>query len=151
VHVLGDLQAVVHAREPVSELPRDALFVTSLRPTAPLALINVSMGDRAALEERSCGCPLAELGWRTHLHGIRSFEKLTGGGVTFLDSDVIRVLEDVLPGRFGGDPPTTSWWRARGQDGCPRDAARRSPARGIAEDEIAEFIRELTGRLAASA
>lgn len=44
------------------------------------------------------------LGWTLHLHGIRSVEKLTAAGMTFLDSDVIRVLEEVLPGRFGGGP-----------------------------------------------
>ena len=31
-------------------------------------------------------------------------EKLTGEGMTFLDLDVIRVLEEVLPARFGGAP-----------------------------------------------
>ena len=35
---------------------------------------------------------------------IRSLEKLTAGGMTFLDTDVVRVLEEVLPARFGGGP-----------------------------------------------
>ena len=39
-----------------------------------------------------------------HLHDVRSFEKLTAGGVTCLDVDVIRVLEEVMPRRFGGRP-----------------------------------------------
>jgi hypothetical protein len=33
---------------------------------------------------------------------VRSFEKLTGGGVTLQGTDVIRVLSEVLPARFGG-------------------------------------------------
>jgi hypothetical protein len=44
------------------------------------------------------------LGWTTHLRDIRSQEKLTAGGMTFLDTDLIRVLEEVLPARFGGAP-----------------------------------------------
>jgi hypothetical protein len=44
------------------------------------------------------------LGWKTHLHTIRSREKLTTAGMTFLDADLVRVLEEVLPARFGGGP-----------------------------------------------
>ncbi len=54
------------------------------------------------MERRPCACPLQDLGWQVHLSQVRSFEKLTAGGLAFLDFDVIRVLEEVLPGRFGG-------------------------------------------------
>src|SRR5262249_46640517 len=64
----------------------------------------VSLGDEAVVSQRSCGCPLERLGWTTHLHSIRSFEKMTAGGMTFLDSDISRVLEVVLPCQFGGSP-----------------------------------------------
>jgi hypothetical protein len=106
VHFLGDLHALIRAG-PTGErfgLPDQALLVTSLRMTAPLILLNVALGDQAVVVERQCGCPLESLGWTTHLHTIRSYEKLTAGGMTFLDTDVIRVLEEVLPARFGGIP-----------------------------------------------
>jgi hypothetical protein len=54
------------------------------------------------MAQRWCGCPLDQFGWTTHLHTIRSFEKLSAGGMTFLDRDVVKVLEEVLPARFGG-------------------------------------------------
>lgn len=44
------------------------------------------------------------MGWVTHLHDVLSFEKLTGSGMTFLDTDVIPVLEEDLPAAFGGAP-----------------------------------------------
>ncbi|HEY7461073.1 MAG TPA: hypothetical protein VIC59_04285 [Gemmatimonadota bacterium] len=104
-HLLGDLHALIQPRPGArGGVPADALFITSLRPTAPFVLLNVSMGDRAALGPRACGCPLERLGWTVHLRDIRSFEKLTGQGITFLDTDVVRVLEEVLPERFGGAP-----------------------------------------------
>jgi hypothetical protein len=106
VHFLSDLHAMIQ-RGPdveVPGLPPDALFLSSLRLSAPYVLLNVSMGDEAAVSERRCGCPLARLGWLTHLETIRSHEKLTAGGMTVLDSDVIRVLEEALPARFGGGP-----------------------------------------------
>jgi hypothetical protein len=106
VHLCHDLVAVTQPGAAGARMacPPDALLVSSLRPTAPLVLLNVSMGDAAVLDRRGCGCPLERLGWTTHLHSIRSFEKLTGEGMTFLDADVIRILEEVLPARIGGRP-----------------------------------------------
>src|SRR5207248_3965256 len=103
-HLLHDLVALVQPGTDGEQrgLPSRALLVSSLRRTAPVVLLNVSLGDQAVLVERACGCPLETVGWTTHLHTVRSFEKLTLGGMTFLDRDVIRVLEEVLPARFGG-------------------------------------------------
>jgi hypothetical protein len=80
----------------------DALLITSLSLTAPKIVLNTEPGDYARLEERDCGCLLGTLGLRTHLSEIRSFEKLTGEGVTFARSALQQILEEVLPARFGG-------------------------------------------------
>jgi hypothetical protein len=114
VHVLSDLHAVIQPDDghPDDNTLQDCaagpaarpLYVTALHPRAPFVMLNVSMGDQAVMIERSCGCPLDRPGWTIHLTAIRSYEKLTGAGVTFHDTDVIRILEIVLPGRFGGTP-----------------------------------------------
>ena len=104
VHVCDDLNAVITAEASSSPLPAESILVSSLRRTAPFLLLNVALGDQGVLGTRQCGCPLETLGWRTHLHALRSLEKLTAGGMTFLDADVIRVLDEVLPARFGGGP-----------------------------------------------
>ena len=65
-------------------------------------MLNLSMGDQAEMSDRACGCPLELAGWTKHLWNVRSFEKLTGGGVTLQGTDVIRVLSEVLPAKFGG-------------------------------------------------
>jgi hypothetical protein len=103
-HLLHDLVALIQPGLAGQQrgLPPSALLVSALRRTAPVVMLNVSLGDQAELAERVCGCPLERVGWTTHLHTVRSFEKLTLGGMTFLDADVIRVLEEVLPARFGG-------------------------------------------------
>jgi len=118
VHVFSDLNAVIEADAP--PFPAGALLVSSLQHTAPFILVNVSMGDRATITQRRCGCAMERLGWDTHLHGIRSFEKLTAGGMTFDDTDVIRILEDVLPGRFGGGPTDYQLIEDTHEDGHPR-------------------------------
>jgi len=38
------------------------------------------------------------------VHGVRSHEKLTSEGMTFLGSDLIDLLDEVLPAAFGGAP-----------------------------------------------
>lgn len=100
VHFFHDLHALVQDRG--GWLPDGTLAVSSLRSTAPFVLLNVSLGDRAVVSTRCCDCPLEALGWTTHLHAIRSEEKLTAGGMTFLDADIVRILEETLPARFGG-------------------------------------------------
>jgi hypothetical protein len=61
---------------------------------------------------------------------IRSFEKLTAEGMTFLDADVTRVLEDTLPARFGGSPADYQLVEDEGPDGRPRLRLLVHPAVG---------------------
>jgi hypothetical protein len=122
IHLFHDLLAMIQptADDERPGLSRRALLVSSLRETAPLTLLNVSLGDQGTLTERRCGCPLERLGWGTHLHTIRSFEKLTAGGMTLLDVDVVRVLEESLPARFGGGPTDYQLVEDEVADGQPR-------------------------------
>jgi hypothetical protein len=85
-----------------------------------LVLINVSIGDQAEVVNDDCGCPLSRLGWRTRLRGLCSHEKLTTGGMGVLDVDVVRILEDVLPRRFGGGPTDFQLVETEGEHGEPR-------------------------------
>jgi hypothetical protein len=99
--------------------PRSLLFST-LRASARLVLINVSIGDQAEVVDDDCGCPLSRLGWRARLRGLCSHEKLTTGGMGVLDVDVVRILEDVLPRRFGGGPTDFQLVETEGEQGEPR-------------------------------
>ena len=132
VHLFHDLHALIQAGEdsPEPSLPPNALLISSLRATSPFVLLNVSMGDQAFVERRACGCPLEALGWTIHLHAVRSFEKLTAGGMTFLDVDVIRVLETDLPARFGGSPSDYQLIEEEADDGSARVALLVHPAVG---------------------
>ncbi len=103
IHVVGDLHVIVQPEPAARGHPRPFLL-TSLRPTAPIEMLNVSLGDVAVATSRRCGCPLDECGWGTHLHTIRSFEKLTVAGMTLPDAAVVRTLDETLPARFGGHP-----------------------------------------------
>jgi phenylacetate-coenzyme A ligase PaaK-like adenylate-forming protein len=142
VHVHEDRLALIQPDPAAlpSGLTAGALLITSLRRTATaLIFLNVSMGDVAELNRRRCGCPLERLGWTIHLHGIRSIEKLTAAGMTFLDSDVIRVLEEVLPSRFGGGPTHYQLVEEEDTDGQPGLRLLVHPAVGpLSSEAVAE-------------
>jgi hypothetical protein len=80
----------------------DALVYTTILPSCPMLMLNVESGDYGVLERRDCGCPFDRLGFKMHLRNIRSYEKLTSEGVTFLGTELLRLVEEVLPARFGG-------------------------------------------------
>jgi hypothetical protein len=105
-HLLSDALAVIQHPRVVADPPMTvpAFLFTSLLPTAPKILLNVEVDDYGVLERRRCGCPLGDLGYDLHLREIKSFGKLTGEGVTLIGSDMLQILEEVLPARFGGGP-----------------------------------------------
>ncbi|MBA3332248.1 MAG: hypothetical protein H0T39_15490 [Actinobacteria bacterium] len=138
IHLFHDLYALIQpGQDARSGLPPRALLVSALRPTSPLFLLNVSLGDQGELVRRACGCPLERLGWTMHLHTIRSFEKLTAGGMTFPDPDIIRVLEVVLPARFGGGPTDYQLLEEEAEDGQARLRLLVHPAVGPLDAEAA--------------
>jgi hypothetical protein len=129
VHVMTDAYAVIpFPREvPVSGETVRSFHITSLHPSTPKLLLNVEFDDFGIVEEKECGCPLGELGLRQHLRDIRSFGKLTGEGVTLVGSDMVRILEQVLPARFGGSPLDYQLVEEEDADGFTRLALRISP------------------------
>lgn len=106
VHLLHDKVSVIQVDKAVGQNGDvvQALFVTSLHVSSPKLLLNLESGDCGVLEQRECGCPFGALGFHWHLHTIRSYEKLTSGGMTFLGSTLLGLIEEVLPARFGGHP-----------------------------------------------
>jgi hypothetical protein len=67
-------------------------------------MLNVESGDFALGSRRECGCGALPASFSRHLHTIRSYEKLTSEGMSFLGGDLISLVEQVLPARFGGGP-----------------------------------------------
>ena len=106
VHLLPAKLAVIQ-REVVADkngAKVNALIHTTVFPGCPKIMINVESGDYGVLENRSCGCPLDFPEMRQHLHTIRSYEKMTSEGMCFTGSELLTLIEEVLPDRFGGAP-----------------------------------------------
>lgn len=120
-HFLTDLHAVIQAGDEGAALGlgKRSLLITSLDPKAPFLFLNASMGDEADLVLGNCGCPLESAGWGLHISHIRSVEKLTSAGMTFAGTDVIAVLEQKLPGKYGGIPSDYQLVEEEDADGKP--------------------------------
>jgi hypothetical protein len=106
IHFFKDTVALIqHPRlVPASKITVDAFHFTTLLLTSPKLMLNVESDDYGVIENRSCGCPLESYGFTDHIRHIRSFRKLTGEGVTLVGSEMVHILEEVLPARFGGSP-----------------------------------------------
>ena len=147
VHVMDTRYAVIaRTRGATSDGPEvAALAVTTLSDHAPTTLLNVETGDSAILERRDCGCALGTQGLKTHLAHIRSFEKLTGEGMTFARSNLTQILESILPARFGGTSVDYQVLEEERRSGLPRLVLRVSPSVGPvdADDVRATFLAAL--------
>jgi hypothetical protein len=106
LHVYTDKLAVIQHQRPVgTEGSTVAAFLfTTLVPSCPKLMLNVEVGDYGKLGRRSCGCLLGEIGFDLHVSDVRSYEKLNSEGVMFLGDQLMSLVEDVLPRRFGGAP-----------------------------------------------
>lgn len=150
IHLVSDKIAMIRRRRTMrGGQGVQANIYTTLLPTTPKLMLNVSVGDYSVLERRSCGCPLEALGYDTHLHTIRSYEKLTSEGMNFLGHDLIRLVEEVLPARFGGGP--TDYQVAETEvDGLPKVEVLVSPAVGPVDEAavvttIIDFLNAVPG------
>ena len=137
VHVMLDLYGVAQRRReavPDGPVVQASLF-TTLSPTSAKIALNMELGDYAHVEERDCDCLLGQLGLRVHLSEIRSFEKLTGEGVTFARSNLETILEDVLPARFGGSGLDYQVAEEEAANGATRLILRVDPSVGPADPD----------------
>jgi hypothetical protein len=106
MHLLTDQHAMITRRRAIEggDHEVDSFVLTSLSPNAPKVLFNVEVGDTGTIEPSRCGCAMHRVGLQTVLFGVYSFEKLTGEGMTLPGTDLLTVIEEALPARFGGSP-----------------------------------------------
>ena len=147
VHLMSDRFAAIQRPRAVSDdgLVVDSLSFSLLTPAATKIAINAELGDSARVEQRDCGCLLGQIGMRTHLSEIRSFEKFTGEGVTFVRSNLEQILDTVLPSEFGGTGFDYQLAEEEAPDGTTRTVLRVGPNVGTIDEELvrARLIEEI--------
>jgi hypothetical protein len=89
---------------------------------------------------------LEEVGFTEHLREIYSSRKLTSEGVTLVGSEMVRILEEVLPQRFGGSPLNYQLLEEEDERGLTRLSLIVSPRIVIAdEQEVIDVVLEALG------
>ena len=149
LHFARDRAALIRfPRElPGTGLSVDAFHFTTLLPNAPKILLNVQNDDYGLVEERACGCPLERAGLTTHLREVHSFGKLHGEGVT-VGAEILHVLEEVLPSRFGGSALDFQLMEEEDEAGYTRLSLLVHPRIHLQDED--EVVEALLGALRAS-
>ncbi len=138
-HFMQDHLAMIQAMRPVPgfsiEVP--AFCFTTLLATAPKLMLNVESDDYGTADTTPCGCPWEALGFATHLRDIRSFRKLTGEGVTMVGSEMERILDEVLPSRYGGSALDYQFAEEEDAQGFTRLILRVAPTVSLGDESAA--------------
>ena len=145
LHLVSDSIACIHGTEDAGTAA--PYHFTTLLPQSPVVMLNVQMGDAGFLERQHCGCLLDDLGLGVHLRQVRSFSRATGEGVAWFRPELQRIVEELLPARYGGSPLDYQWVEAEDERALTRLLLRVHPRLGpldtdaIAEDVLAELSR----------
>lgn len=139
-HYYRDTVEIINHRRkvPLSDTDVNSLLFTSILYESPKILLNVEMGDYGEIKTKECSCCFGELGFNRHISRIRSFEKLTGEGVTFVDTDFVRLIEEILPAKFGGESTDYQLIEEEAENGLTHLNLLVSPKVGhVNEQEVA--------------
>ncbi len=149
LHFLKHSLALIQYPRPVpgSRMEVNAFSFTTLLPAARKILLNVESDDYGVVERSECGCDLERLGFTEHLRHVRSFSKLTGEGVTLVGSEMVRVLEEVLPDRFGGTSQDYQLVEEEDEQGFTRLTLLVAPQVELSDESAAvQVVLEALGR-----
>jgi hypothetical protein len=136
LHALEHRLALIRHPKPLTNggPPIQPLLFTTLNPQETRLLLNVDNGDYAELEERNCGCALEKVGFKLHLHHIRSFEKFTSEGMNYFYGDLFELFENILPAEFGGGPGDYQLVEEEDSQGQTRLSLLVNPALGSVDE-----------------
>ncbi len=82
----------------------NSLYATSILPQSPRIFINAEIGDTGIIEKATCDCLFSQLGFDLQVRDIAAISKVTAQGVTIEVIELVPLLEEALPARFGGHP-----------------------------------------------
>ncbi|UCB45522.1 MAG: hypothetical protein JSV25_15145 [Spirochaetota bacterium] len=145
VHLLKDSFALIQNKRkiPYTDLTVNAFLFTTLLNRAHKILLNVEVGDYGVVKSRKCGCGFEDAGLDVHIHSIRSFEKLTSEGMNLAEVDLTRIIDEVLPQKYGGNSTDYQILEEEDTEGLTHLSIAVSPGVGeINEKDLVKTILE---------
>lgn len=140
VHVRSDCVALAAG-------PEDALHVTSLQPFYPRLLINVGIGDTGIIEPARCRCSLSRLGLNVQVRNMAAASMVKAQGVTLAARDLVKLLEERMPAKFGGRPGDYQLVEREGASQTEAELRIRPGASAASPREMLDFFLDETRRL----
>ncbi|MBN1367952.1 MAG: hypothetical protein JW967_08500 [Dehalococcoidales bacterium] len=152
VHHFFDTSAIIQNPKTIvlnnTEITVNAFLCTTILPTVPRIFINYESDDYGIMENHPCDCIFGQLGFNTHIHHVRSYAKLTGVGMTVINTDLVRILEEVLPQKYGGSAADYQLLEEEDAEGRTHLNLLISPSVGtIKEDDVVSTVLEELRRI----
>lgn len=106
VHIFKEGIALVSRKEDTAwtDTAVNSLYATSILPYSSRIFINAEVGDTGVIEKATCDCSFTRLGFDLQVRDMAAISKITAQGVTIEVSELVPLLEEALPARFGGHP-----------------------------------------------
>lgn len=146
-HIYKDTTAIISHKYMVPHYDTvvDSFLFSTLLYESPKLLINVGMGDYGKLSSGKSDCFFGKIGFDTYIGNIKSYEKLTGEGVTFVDTDFMHIIEKELPAKFGGSSTDYQLVQEEDEKGLNRLRLLINPELGEINEEnvVNEFLKFL--------
>ncbi len=138
LHLAVDLLAAIGGSDADASRGPAGILFTDMSLAGPKILINASIGDRAVLERRACGCPLGQVGMDLHLHAVRSDHRITAEGMAVQHADLDAAAGRCLAAK-GAGPNDYAVWELPEADGT-KVALAVEPELELDEQELAEEV-----------
>ena len=143
VHLAKDSMAAIQHQRIVENagVSVNAFLFSSLLFAAPRIVFNIESEDYGLIKSASCGCELQHLGLTDQISNIRSFGWFRAEGTRIFGDDLVKVIEYILPAKFGGNPSDYQMFEEEDEGGFTRVVVVVSPVVGpIEEDALKEEI-----------
>jgi len=142
MHVYTDRLAIIQRlrKTVVGGYSVNTYLFTSLSPNTGKVLLNTEIGDFGRLNIKPCRCLLGDLGMDVHISEVRSYDKLTGEGMTLLGSELNDIVGEMIE-KAGGGPDDYQFWEAQDSRGLNKLIIAISPEiRNLDEKDFIDSI-----------
>jgi hypothetical protein len=116
--------------------------------------IMFEIGDFGKLTIKGCDCLFGQLGMNVHISEVRSYDKLTGEGMTLLGSELNEIVGEAIENADGG-PDDYQFWETQDSSGLNKLVIAISPEiQNLNEKEFIDTIlkklkiRDIAGSIA---
>lgn len=149
MHVYLDRLAIIQMqrRTNIGAHNVNSFLFTSLSENTGKVLLNTEIGDFGHLTVKPCNCLFGGVGMDVHISEVRSYDKLTGEGMTLLGSELDEIIGEIVESA-GGCPDDYQFWETQDNKGLNKLIIAVSPEiRGLDENDlIAEILDRLRKR-----